>query len=113
MACPLVTRSLARRLALPGAQATRHMAATSSSLPHAYSTFSTVHENDPDKLDGHKQNSLAEQKAGKGQWREELASDAEAVIKAEREDIQATGEEIKKLQRETNELLKKAGIKPS
>ncbi|KAK6331719.1 hypothetical protein TWF718_002264 [Orbilia javanica] len=76
-----------------------------------HSSYSSVHENDPEKLDGYKRNSLKEQKDGKGQWHEELASDAEAVIKAERQEIKATGEEIEKLQRETNKLLKKAGLK--
>ncbi|KAF3908117.1 hypothetical protein ABW21_db0208050 [Orbilia brochopaga] len=70
-----------------------------------------MHENDPDKLHEHKHSSLAAQKEGKGQWREELASDAEAFIKAEREEIKATGEEIQKLEQETHKLLKQTGIK--
>ncbi|KAK6345975.1 hypothetical protein TWF730_010312 [Orbilia blumenaviensis] len=45
-----------------------------------YSSYSSRHENDPEKLDGHKRDSLKEQKDGKGQWHEELASDAEAFV---------------------------------
>ncbi|KAF3273492.1 hypothetical protein TWF970_009015 [Orbilia oligospora] len=83
----------------------------SSQQQARYSSYSSSHENDPEKLDDYKRNSLKEQKEGKGQWHEELASDAEAFIKAERQEIKATGEEIEKLQRETTKLLKKTGLK--
>ncbi|EPS40191.1 hypothetical protein H072_5970 [Dactylellina haptotyla CBS 200.50] len=76
-----------------------------------YSSYSSRHENDPEKLNDHKNNSLKDQKAGKGQWNENLASDAEAFIKAEREEIKTSGDEIGKLQKKTNELLEKAGLK--
>ena len=92
------------------------------------------------KLEEHKQSSLDKQKKGEGHWHEELASDAEAFVsrqsgpyrgclgtwnfdrgpvwfclwyqqvKAERSEIKATGAEIDKLQKETNELLKKKGL---
>ncbi|KAK6540412.1 hypothetical protein TWF694_009210 [Orbilia ellipsospora] len=98
--------------------ATRRIAATSSrSLPRAgvtsayYSSYSSIHENNPDRIHEHKHISLKEQKDGKGQWHEDLASDSEAFIKAERQEIKATGEEIQKLQKETNKLLEKAGLK--
>ncbi|KAK6506394.1 hypothetical protein TWF506_011305 [Arthrobotrys conoides] len=52
----------------------------SSQQQARYSSYSSRHENDPDKLHDHKQNSLKEQKDGKGQWHEELASDAEAFV---------------------------------
>ncbi|KAF3912395.1 hypothetical protein AA313_de0209247 [Arthrobotrys entomopaga] len=96
--------------------AARRIAAVSSrSLPRApsayYSSHSSMHENNPDKLHDHKHISLQQQKDGKGEWHENLASDSEAFIKAEREEITATGEEIQKLQKETNKLLKKTGLK--
>ncbi|KAJ6263796.1 hypothetical protein Dda_2368 [Drechslerella dactyloides] len=112
MAALGITRTFARRLALPGAASTRlHAKASTPACAHPYSSYSTVHENDPDKLHEHKHSSLAAQKEGKGQWREELASDAEAFIKAEREEIKASGEEIERLQKETNKLLKQTGVK--
>ncbi|KAK6524558.1 hypothetical protein TWF281_011463 [Arthrobotrys megalospora] len=110
---PIITRRFA--LAFPALSTTRGSfaftaARISSQSQTRYSSYSSRHENDPEKLDGHKRDSLKEQKDGKGQWHEELASDAEAFIKAERSEIKATGEEIKKLQRETEKLLKKAGL---
>ncbi|KAF3936328.1 hypothetical protein ABW19_dt0209504 [Dactylella cylindrospora] len=104
MSSPMLARTLARRIPVAGTRVLHRGTV-------GYASYSSVHENDPQHLENHKRSSLEEQKAGKGQWREELASDAEAVIKAERKEIKATGEEIKKLEKETEELLKKAGLK--
>jgi len=73
-----------------------------------YSSHSSMHENDPDKLHDIKTVSLKQQKEGKGEWHESLASDAEAYIKAERDEIKSSSEEIKKLQKETEQLLNKS-----
>ena len=106
MSSPILT-TVTRRVAVT----TRGAFALPVTRRALYSSHSSMHENNPDKLHNHKHISLKEQKDGKGQWHEDLASDSEAFIKAEREEIKATGEEIKKLQEETTTLLKKAGIK--
>jgi len=105
MSSLIITRTLPRQLTV---QFNRSLRPTSIAN---YTGYSSRHENDPQKLDDHKKEALAEQKKGQGQWREELASDAEAFIKAERQEIKATDESIKRLQNETNELLAKRGAK--
>ncbi len=57
--------------------------------PHVFSRWltqeSTKTENtDPELAERHKQDSLAKQKAGKGHWKPELASDSEESVKADR-----------------------------
>ncbi|KAF3915129.1 hypothetical protein ABW20_dc0102011 [Dactylellina cionopaga] len=105
MSSPAIFSNIARHLAAPSRGAFSFAAARAR-----YSSYSSRHENDPEQLSGHKQSSLKKQKDGKGEWAEELASDAEAFIKAERQEIKATGEEIQKLQKETNKLLKESGL---
>ncbi|KAI9794403.1 MAG: hypothetical protein M1816_005472 [Peltula sp. TS41687] len=52
-------------------------------------------------IEHHKQDLLKKQEEGKGHWKEELASESESVVKADRGDVKATPEDIKKLQDET------------
>ncbi|KAK6497679.1 hypothetical protein TWF481_012084 [Arthrobotrys musiformis] len=103
----MALQTLPRRLSLT----LRTSLARTSLTTRTYTSYSSRHENDPEKLEDHTRDLLKEQKEGKGHWHEELASDAEAIIKAERQEIKATGEEIEKLQRETDKLLKKTGLK--
>jgi len=52
---------------------------------------------------------LARAKTGKGEWKEDLASQSESVVKAERNEIETNDETIRKLQEETKRatVLKK------
>ncbi|CCX12322.1 hypothetical protein FPQ18DRAFT_253487 [Pyronema domesticum] len=66
---------------------------------------STRHENDPDVLQKGKESVLrkhSKSSAEEPKWHEELATDAEAFVKAERGEIDAK-ESIEKLQRETKD----------
>ncbi|KAH8899472.1 hypothetical protein GQ53DRAFT_311397 [Thozetella sp. PMI_491] len=71
------------------------------------------HEPNPEATEKHKQDSLSKQKAGKGHWKPELASDSEEGVKADR--LQAKGSDaasIKELQERTKraaEETSKAG----
>jgi len=49
---------------------------------------------------------LAKAKIGKGQWKEELASQSESMVKAERSEIEMNEETIRKLQ----EVSKRATV---
>ncbi|KAF2089138.1 hypothetical protein K490DRAFT_64343 [Saccharata proteae CBS 121410] len=53
-----------------------------------------------------KQDQLKEQKEGRGQWKEELSSDSESIVKADRGDINASKGTIEQLQRETEKAAK-------
>ncbi len=52
---------------------------------------------------------MARAKTGKGEWKEELATESESMIKAERSEIETNDETIRKLQEETKRatVLKK------
>ncbi|KAF2706760.1 hypothetical protein K504DRAFT_66081 [Pleomassaria siparia CBS 279.74] len=54
-----------------------------------------------------KEDSLKKQKEGKGQWKDGLASDSESIVKADRGEIEASHETIKKLQEETKKVAGK------
>jgi len=54
--------------------------------------------------DKHKQDSLAKQKAGKGHWKPELASDSEEAVKSDRSTGDATPEAMKRLQERTKKI---------
>ncbi|KAK4544992.1 hypothetical protein LTR36_003897 [Oleoguttula mirabilis] len=57
-----------------------------------------------EKAEYHKQDQLQKQKEGKGQWKDELASDSESIVKADRGDIEASKGTIEQLQKETAKL---------
>ncbi|KAK5165466.1 uncharacterized protein LTR77_008995 [Saxophila tyrrhenica] len=62
---------------------------------------SAVHEEGrAEKVEAHKQDQLEKQKQGKGHWKDELASDSESIIKADRDDID-TKQTISELQKES------------
>ncbi|KAK5115601.1 hypothetical protein LTR85_009772 [Meristemomyces frigidus] len=66
---------------------------------------SALHDEDrPEKVEYHKQDQLQKQKEGKGHWKDELASDSESIIKADRGDIDASKGTIEQLQKETAKL---------
>ncbi|OCL08966.1 hypothetical protein AOQ84DRAFT_317609 [Glonium stellatum] len=62
------------------------------------------HEDRAKEVEEHKEDLLKKQKEGKGHWKEPLASDSESIIKADRGEIDATDETIKKLQKETEKI---------
>jgi hypothetical protein len=61
------------------------------------------------EIDTAKEDLLARAKRGDGHWKEELASQSESMVKAERSEIETNDETIRKLQEETKRvtLLKK------
>ncbi|KAH8690364.1 hypothetical protein GQ44DRAFT_636990 [Phaeosphaeriaceae sp. PMI808] len=65
------------------------------------------HEGRAEEIDREKAESLKEQKDGKGSWKEGLASDSESIVKAERGEVEASAETIKKLQDEAKKVADK------
>ncbi|KAK0259824.1 hypothetical protein LTS09_005667 [Friedmanniomyces endolithicus] len=61
-------------------------------------------ENRGEEAEAHKQDQLRKQKEGKGQWKGELASESESMIKADRNETENAEEDIEKLQEKTTEL---------
>ncbi|KAI4867157.1 hypothetical protein F4820DRAFT_414567 [Hypoxylon rubiginosum] len=89
-----------------GRQAIAQRTFTSSSANLSYKESSQGSEtHDPEK---HKQDLLAKQKAGKGHWKPELASDSEEAVKADRhggdgkEDVASLQERTKHAAEETS-----------
>ncbi|KAI9667424.1 MAG: hypothetical protein M1821_000239 [Bathelium mastoideum] len=58
----------------------------------------------PEKAEHYKQKHLQQQKEGKGKWEDELASDSESIVKADRGEVEASQHTIEKLQKETEKL---------
>ena len=69
--------------------------------------FPTDNEDRAEEAEFHKQDQLQKQKEGKGQWKDELASDSESMLKADRGEIKASQETIDQLQKETQHLPEK------
>ncbi|KAK0259300.1 hypothetical protein B0A54_12302 [Friedmanniomyces endolithicus] len=61
-------------------------------------------ENRGEEAEAHKQDQLQKQKEGKGEWKGELASESESMIKADRNEMGNAEEDIEKLQKKTTEL---------
>ncbi|CAD0086395.1 unnamed protein product, partial [Aureobasidium vineae] len=57
-----------------------------------------------DEAERIKNEQIEKQKQGKGEWHEEIASDSESIVKADRGDIKADADTIKQLQKETEKL---------
>ncbi|MCJ1465045.1 hypothetical protein MMC07_003660 [Pseudocyphellaria aurata] len=55
------------------------------------------------EIERHKNDQLQKQKDGKGHWKQELSSNSEAALKADREKVKSAEEDIAKLQKETAE----------
>ncbi|KAI7160847.1 hypothetical protein KC343_g13922 [Hortaea werneckii] len=54
-----------------------------------------------------KQEQLKEQREGKGHWKDELASDSESIVKADRNDMKNTKATISELQKEAAKQAEK------
>jgi len=65
------------------------------------------HEGRAEEIEKEKKDSLEKQKSGKGHWKDGLASDSESIIKADRGEVEASEETIKKLQEETKKVTGK------
>ncbi|KAK1065010.1 hypothetical protein LTR74_008286 [Friedmanniomyces endolithicus] len=61
-------------------------------------------ENRGEEAEAHKQDQLRKQKEGKGHWKDELASDSESIVKADRNEMGSAKENIEELQKETTRL---------
>ncbi|KAH0151958.1 hypothetical protein KCU67_g10032, partial [Aureobasidium melanogenum] len=57
-----------------------------------------------EEADRIKNEQIEKQKQGKGHWHEEIASDSESIVKADRGDIKADADTIEQLQKETEKL---------
>ncbi|MCJ1236555.1 hypothetical protein MMC14_004536 [Varicellaria rhodocarpa] len=96
-------------------------AATRSILPlgprafHASAPRPALNETDRHKdledlhkeIDHHKNDQLNKQKEGKGHWKGELASQSEAALKADKDGLSASDEDMGKMQHETKHHAEK------
>ncbi|KNG83856.1 hypothetical protein ANOM_007640 [Aspergillus nomiae NRRL 13137] len=57
----------------------------------------------------HKQEQLRSTKEGKGKWKQELASNSEASVKADRGELDSDGHDLKDLQEKTKHLPNQEG----
>lgn len=83
---------------------TNHIASFSA-LASKRAAFSTRHENDPEKLESLKQESLKDQYQERPEWKEGLATDAEAFVKETRGDTPSADKDIPTLQAESVDTL--------
>ncbi|KAF2833023.1 hypothetical protein CC86DRAFT_376265 [Ophiobolus disseminans] len=81
-------------------------AAFSQSIVRCAGKESALHsEGRAEEIEKKKQENLQKQKDGKGHWEEQLASDSESAVKADRnESGTSTQEQIKKLQEEAKKV---------
>ncbi|KZF19367.1 hypothetical protein L228DRAFT_250958 [Xylona heveae TC161] len=68
----------------------------------------TNQEGRGEQVEKSKQEGLKKQEEGKGYWHDDLASESESAVKADRGEIDATSEALKKLQKETEKIAHKA-----
>ncbi|CAK1358322.1 unnamed protein product [Cercospora beticola] len=59
------------------------------------------------EIEHHKQAQLREQKEGKNEWKEAIASESESIAKADRGELKADKASIKELQEESAKAAKK------
>ncbi|KAI0181827.1 hypothetical protein GGR52DRAFT_57173 [Hypoxylon sp. FL1284] len=101
MASRMLFRSAASLAAGRQAVVQRTFTTSSANLAYKESTHGSE-SHDPEK---HKQDLLQKQKAGKGHWKPELASDSEEAVKADRhgnkEDVSTLQERTKNAAEET------------
>ncbi|KAL6706793.1 hypothetical protein ACN47E_005129 [Coniothyrium glycines] len=82
-------------------------AAFSQSIARTAAKESALHnENRAQEVEKKKQELLQKQKEGKGHWEEQLASDSESIVKADRAE---TGKDTKQQIKELQEEAKKVG----
>jgi len=63
-----------------------------------------------EEAEAHKQDQLQKQKEGKGHWKDELASDSESIIKADRNETGNAKENIDQLQKESAKLANEGKV---
>ncbi|KAF7845825.1 hypothetical protein BT93_L0437 [Corymbia citriodora subsp. variegata] len=67
---------------------------------------SALHEEGrAEEVDKVKNEQIQKQKEGKGHWHEELSSDSESIVKADRGEINASNDTIAQLQEESKKVL--------
>ncbi|KAF2856019.1 hypothetical protein T440DRAFT_463360 [Plenodomus tracheiphilus IPT5] len=83
-------------------------AAFSQSITRAAGKESALHsEGRAEEIETKKQEQLQKQKDGKGHWEEQLASDGEAAVKADREETgKDTQQHIKDMQKQAEKVGK-------
>ncbi|KAF2861712.1 hypothetical protein K470DRAFT_214440 [Piedraia hortae CBS 480.64] len=64
-------------------------------------------ENRANEADKHKHDQLEKAKSGKNNWSEKLASDSEESVKADRGDMNGSGESVADLQKQSTEKFRK------
>ncbi|KAA8895080.1 hypothetical protein FN846DRAFT_356284 [Sphaerosporella brunnea] len=87
--------------------ASRIQSRTVYTTPRLLGNGSTRHGNDPEVLEKGKQSVLNKNKKDSKEqphWHEELASESEAVIKAQRDEIEGSEADIAKLQLKTKKI---------
>jgi len=97
--------SLFTRLALPARFPARR-AFSQTACARVLKEGNLGHEGRHEEIDKHTRDNLEKQKEGKGQWKDELASESESAVKADRGEIDASEDTIRKLQEETEKIAK-------
>ncbi|KAK3623105.1 hypothetical protein LTR56_021775 [Elasticomyces elasticus] len=77
---------------------------TLSRLPPYHDWDFENQEGRSEEVEAHKQDQLQKQKEGKGHWKDELASDSESIVKADRNETGSTKDNIAELQKESTKL---------
>ncbi|KAK8193071.1 uncharacterized protein BKA78DRAFT_294491 [Phyllosticta capitalensis] len=83
------------------------LALSSNKKTEANTGRPTDQEGRAEEAEAHKQDQLRKQKQGKGHWKDELASDSESAVKADRGEVDASSDTIQKLQKEGEKLASK------
>ncbi|KAK7535981.1 uncharacterized protein J3D65DRAFT_626997 [Phyllosticta citribraziliensis] len=87
--------------------ATQRMGFQTSALRMVGKESALNQEGRAEEAEAHKQEGLKNQREGKGHWKDELASDSESAVKADRGEVDASKDTIQKLQKEGEKLSKK------
>jgi len=97
-----VLRTSAQRSYLQASRLNVSRAAFSVSARSLAGKEDSLHtEGRAEEIEAHKQDQLNKKKEGKQHWEDKLASNSESIIKADRGEVEASGETIKKLQEES------------
>ncbi|KAM0716164.1 hypothetical protein Q7P37_008678 [Cladosporium fusiforme] len=99
---PFTTRLAPLALRAPAARSVGATRSFRACAPVMAGKESALHnEARPEEAENLKQQQLKEQKEGKGQWKEGLASDSESAVKADRGDQSSSRKSIKEMQEDT------------